>query len=428
MFLSQNRQDNMSIYQDYCDNNQLSGLIYNENNNFSSIELLTDYCVVDSLNDQIAYPAEVIAITDFGCDHDDELAFVVSRALEKLGLIKIIGVVVNHSSDDKRAKLVKSALNYLGFDQTLPVARGSDDAPKSKPKSYEFKAAYMNDAVQIEADGQILIKDLCEKAVTKNKKVNLVLLSGMTDARNFIKNNLELAEKSIAKVSIMGGIKVIKGKAVLNDQKHIIPSGVYNNAVGTSSNIPSVSVEAIELYKILQELKIPITITTREAAYEAHITPEFYDKLAEIPSDVTARLQSGQKKAIEEVIWNFFLHERGIEMFWEKFTDGKPETLEKLKLLPENPPYPEGKSPYQFVNKLIPYDPLTIMASFIPESTNLFIPQKLNNQLEIIGIDKHNTGIVNAKTLVSLLYALARFGISKEKDFQEYLLNMSGKI
>ncbi|KAH8062160.1 hypothetical protein JL720_13268 [Aureococcus anophagefferens] len=110
-----------------------------------------------SLNSSLCRP-EIIVVSDPGQDLDDEMAFVLLRALIEEGLVSCAGVVCNLRPAGRRALLARGTLDCLGL-QHVPVAAGSDGGSKKHEDTFSDSAAhYMPEAFDA-ADGLPLKPD-----------------------------------------------------------------------------------------------------------------------------------------------------------------------------------------------------------------------------------------------------------------------------
>ncbi|KAH8050364.1 hypothetical protein JL720_15395 [Aureococcus anophagefferens] len=115
-----------------------------------------------SLNSSLCRP-EIIVVSDPGQDLDDEMAFVLLRALIEEGLVSCAGVVCNLRPAGRRALLARGTLDCLGL-QHVPVAAGSDGGSKKHEDTFSDSAAhYMPERCEL-PDGQALLKELYENA------------------------------------------------------------------------------------------------------------------------------------------------------------------------------------------------------------------------------------------------------------------------
>jgi hypothetical protein len=374
-----------------------------------------------------ATPKPVAVISDARKDPDDEVAITALRGLDKLGLVDLRAVVVNLSQDESRARVVAGALDALGFDN-VPVAVGSNDFPGYNVKPHEFAAPYMAAPERVKSDGrggragQDLLKQTFEAAQARGEKIDLILISGMTDARDFIRDNLSLAKEVIGKVSIMGGIKMKGNTSELNLDANgfMIPDGAYNHIVDTLGKEPKVPEgqpsAAEELYTLLQEKKIPMQVVTRSTAYAAAVSPEFYAELAGTGHPVGVELQRNQKESIEHLWRDVQEGKLGKrltpEWFCETFCDNPQETLVALTQDPSN-------LWEKHIKKLNLYDPITVIAAIAPETLGIFQPhtQQVGGvSHDVIGLNREDPGIASAEQMRSVLSALTKLGASQERE------------
>ncbi|GAB5390001.1 MAG: type III secretion system effector XopQ [Alphaproteobacteria bacterium] len=369
-----------------------------------------------------ADPLNLVIITDIGRDHDDEVALLVTRGLEKLGLVKLCGVVANFSRDDGRARLAKGALQAIGAG-AVPVAVGANDNPHEPVRDYELSASYLAAPEEVEPDGQILLKRLFSDAQKSGETLDLVLISGMTDARDFIRDNVELSRQVIGHVNIMGGVESENGQPRPDSHGHLRPDSAYNNCIDKHLNADPqadpVGPSAKDLYHLLQAQGIPTRIVTRFAAYATAVTPQFYDDLAAGGHPVASRIRQFQKSSLEHLWRDIQSGTMGPRLtpdwFCQTFCT---QPHQALKALQDDP----GASPWPHVGRLMLYDPVTVLAAVMPPRAGLLAPwvHKVAKddgsgdgiEHQVIGISDDTAGLDHPAHWSSLMAALTKLACS----------------
>lgn len=346
---------------------------------------------------------KLLVLTDVGRDNDDELTFVLIAALIKLGLVDLLGVITTLNPSDKRAKLVKGILDTLGI-PGAPISVGTNIDERYKTQDYEFDATYLSKENNFERHDELL-KRVFEQA--EDNSIDFLMIAGLTDAKAFIENNLELCIKKLKRVVIMGGLATEQDKVLKNKDGFLMPDDSYNNFI----DLPASKV----LYELLQKHHIPITILSRYAVRPCSLSPEYYQKLAATKSPVGERLNKAQPESIKHLWRRVFLQPDDIEReglpdyctpewFIKSFTDLK---FEDTKLTVDDDVWP-------YVTKLNAYDPIALLATIFPE---LFEPEKImvdNTEHQDIGINTKKTGVKDPALVRQYLLELALLGLTTD--------------
>jgi inosine-uridine nucleoside N-ribohydrolase len=199
-------------------------------------------------------PYEVIIIGDFLKDLDDEHALIGAIGLQKKGFIKLVCVLANLTDQKIRARGAKGTLQQIGFND-IPVGVGSNGGmDQMLMAAYEGSPdyfPYLAEESEVINDGMgLLVQKLSD---CTDKKVILVLQSSMLDASKLLSKHPKLLQQKLLHIAIMGGLNFdASGHATACDK-------AANNAFHIES--------AKCLVNNLQELNIPMVVTTREAVY-----------------------------------------------------------------------------------------------------------------------------------------------------------------
>lgn len=157
--------------------------------------------------------------------------------------------------------------------------------------AYEFDVDYLARADEVLPSGVSLFVRQMEQA--DDGLFTLVVLSGMRDAWDLLRDHTELFRRKIARVVIMGGIEVSGTLAKLSEEGFLVPDTASNNAFDMEA--------ANCFYRELQQQSIPMTIVSRWAAYAAKLPLSLYDRMARTLHPVALRLQRVQQKSLQHL-------------------------------------------------------------------------------------------------------------------------------
>lgn len=336
----------------------------------------------------------VVIFCDVGRDQDDELALATLAKLHHMGNLDIKGVVTNLGPSKMRAQLAKGALEELGLGG-VPVAAGSSSGQaEDKYDKYEFDAPYMAPQQDLHTDSQSLLKTIFESA--EDRSLNLVALGPMTDLNQFMSQNAELFQQKAERGIIMGGIQRENGQVVLQDGM-MVPDSANNNTFDKEASAG--------VYSGFQNMGIPTTILTREAAYAAPADKEFYNGLGATENPVGERLKATQQRSIEGL--------------WERVNLpaddpnrlGLPGRCDRAWFEKTfcDQPVPEGAPVWDSISKLPVYDAVAGLAALGDGQTQkLFSPTEVQVKgvsHKVIGVSKDDPGMgtLKANTAISAL-------------------------
>lgn len=346
---------------------------------------------------------KVVVISDAGRDHDDELALTAAAGLMRARVISIECVIANLKPSLMRARLIKGILDTVDL-KTVPVGVGTAVNENSTPQPYEFDASYLSEQ-QFFPDGQELLAETFRNA--EDNSLVLLLISGLTDANLFFKNNLDLAKRKLSNVVIMGGVLTVNNDVKRDADGHILPDESYNHKVDMEA--------ATYFYKIAQSAQIPLTIVSRHSVMACAMTPSFYDYLATFDSPIGKRLCAAQAHSIQHLWYRVFLEandpkREGLPPYCNKawflktFTNNQDDTNNLT----------QNDMVWTYVTKINAYDPIAMLAAACP---NLFTPFKARTGASenlIIGLNSEITGIDNPHKIRSLLTQLTVAGLSAQ--------------
>lgn len=349
-------------------------------------------------------PTRLLVVTDIGRDQDDETTLTALAGLAHRDQVQLEGVVANLQPSDMRARLAKGALQQLHLEQ-VPVAIGSAAGQANlKPAAHEFSASYMAEPSEVSADGQALLKQQLQDSPDGSN--TLLLLSGMTDGYQLVHENPELAKQKIGRVVIMGGVETTKeGQVVLDAQGFFKPDSANNNTF----DMPA----AQGLYHELQQLEIPTTIVTKNAAYAAAVGKSFYEELGSTGNPVGEHLRDAQKESIDG-LW----HRVNLAAD-DPAREGLPGRCDRAWFLNtfcsgQGQEVAPDQSVWGSVTKLNLYDAVALLAAD-GQDDQLFKPSSVQvggTEHQIIGLSKQEHGIADPAAVPARLSELAHCGLT----------------
>lgn len=230
-------------------------------------------------------PLDVMAIMDTLRDLDDEHSLCGLTGLQKLGFTNLKCVVANLSPAQIRALATKGTLKTLGL-SNVPVGVGTA-VYEGKFYPYEASVPYLADSAEIESDGESLLVRTLENS--KDNSIVLVLQSGLTDAANLLRNHEKLFVRKVKQVAIMGGVET--------HCNEVFGCLEANNANNNSFD----PVSADWLYTRLQQVRVPMIITTREVAYAAQVPFSAYERLEATGNPIGKCLKERQLPALQNL-------------------------------------------------------------------------------------------------------------------------------
>jgi hypothetical protein len=225
----------------------------------------------------------VLVTSDLGKDYDDLAALVLLGELDRLGLIKFIGLVANLYPAEERAQFARGALNSLGL-ENVPVAIGTRATTKDiAVKNYEFNTSdgkpvsFMGKETNFKT-GVELYFELYRKAEKSKQKITLLFISSLQDITEFVEGSTVLPN----------GTTVSHKKLFIENTEKVILQGGYvyysgvltpqTNAANNAFNLEA----AEKFHKLLgQQKDIPSVVYEKTAAFGAavpvKITQDFAD-------------------------------------------------------------------------------------------------------------------------------------------------------
>lgn len=246
----------------------------------------------------------VVMITDLAKDYDDLTALVVLKELERMCIVKLLGVVANFFPADKRAQFAQGALKKLNL-PNVPVAKGLDATTKVlEVHDYEFDCSFMTgDSFE---DGEKLLVRLCnENSETQGPRLTLLCISSLTDASEFVKNHTQLADRTIEHVVLQGGY------TVSSDGKSVIASEDANNNKFDMK-------AAEDFHAWISRSKRRSTAYTKNAAYSSSLDPNVFATMAKTGNPVGVYLKQVQTRQDEKFYIDSMLPATRIQPFMDQ--------------------------------------------------------------------------------------------------------------
>lgn len=343
-----------------------------------------------------ATAVNLIIVSDPGKDLDDENTLILAGALTDLDLVNLKAVIAVLAPSDKRAMLAKGTLNKIGL--SVPVGIGGNcTVIDSGQSDHEFEAIdYLAQRNELEEGHSLLFNTL---NAADDKSIVWLLIAGLTDPAQVLRDHEELFCRKTSRVVIMGGVRQENNTICLDTKGHMVPDTAANNAFD--------EVSAQFLYGRLQELSIPLTILTREAAYAAQVPRDHYDEIAATNNPVGIKLKNTQQRLIEAL--------------WKRANYAADDPRRKSEKMPPRCNREwfcdtfcagEGKnrtgedSIWDLIRGFNLYDPMALLAAVPGLSTCYFSPETLQiggATHEIIGVSKAKTGVKDGPGIVAFL-------------------------
>ena len=199
--------------------------------------------------------ARVVMITDIGQDLDDEMTVVLLRALTDRGIVECKGSVATLAPARARARLLRGTFDELGL-TSIPVAIGTDGGFTKHTATFEkTSSSYIagDDASFSTLPGLELLMQLYSAAAPLS--IDLLIIASLKDAAEFMRAHERLFRDKTHTVTIMGGVMPFDD----DENTLLTPDTAHNNQFCADSSS--------YVYRRCQELKVPMIIVSRHAAY-----------------------------------------------------------------------------------------------------------------------------------------------------------------
>lgn len=347
----------------------------------------------------------LIIVGDFGKDMDDEDTLVLSDGVKrahvvgthgsrKQELFEMLAVVANLAPAMKRARLAKGTLKLLGH-PNVPVGVGTDCGLTAAGHDHEFAGInYLAGEDEVEPGADLLVRSLNSCA---DGSAIMLLISGLTDMANLLREHGDLVKAKVSIGAIMGGVEQKDNQVLLDAEGYMIPDSAANNKFDMDA--------AKYVYRRFQELGIPLVILTREAAYAAPVPRDLYDRMAATGHPVGVKLRKVQKDAIQD-LWvranmaaddpkrNKLPERCNREWFCNTFCAGNGKDRDGANEI------------WDLIVCFQLYDPMTLIAA-VPELAERFFEPvivKVNGvDHKVIGVSKAVNGVKNVDGLVTFM-------------------------
>lgn len=244
--------------------------------------LLTGFTGTDRVQQHL------LIVSDDGKDLDDELAKVLLACLEERQLATCKAFIASLHPAALRARLAKGTLQCLGIDAEVGIGSAMGNATSN---AYEFDVDYLASEDQVLPSGvQLFVREM---QAAEDGLYTLVVLSGMRDAWDLLRDHTELFRRKVSRVVIMGGVETTGNTVKLSEEGFLVPDTAANNAFDMDA--------AKNFYRELQRQNIPTTIVARWAAYAAKLPLSLYDRMARTHHPVAVRLQKAQQSSLQHL-------------------------------------------------------------------------------------------------------------------------------
>jgi hypothetical protein len=336
---------------------------------------------------------DLIVISDAGKDQDDELMFLLMASLVRQGVLNPLVIVANLAPALLRARLVKGQLKLTGL--PTPVGVGTDCGVPDQFHDHEFEhVPYLAPPEEI-MDGNFLLVSALYAA--EDKSLTLLLVSGLTDAANVLRQYEDLFLRKVRQVVIMGGVIQCCDAVQLDEDGFMTPDSASNNNFDPEA--------AAFLYRRLQELGLPMTILSRQAAYSVKVARAAYDRMAASGHPVGAKLAHVQRVLADD-FWRKCNLQPGDprrgkvpdrwtrQLFCETFCGGLGADRS-----------PDG-SIADLVEYVVLSDPMTLLAAVPELCQRFYVPEAVTVrgvEHRIIGLSKSKTGVRDPGELAGYL-------------------------
>ncbi|KAH8654021.1 hypothetical protein BGZ60DRAFT_435856 [Tricladium varicosporioides] len=294
----------------------------------------------------------VVVITDLAKDYDDLAAMVVLKELHRLGFVHLEAFIANLEPSRKRAIYGRRNLDSLGL-QDVPIGVGTRVGTYEE-YTYEFDSPLMPNENYFKPnkenffeDGSELLDLVFNRAIKEDRKVNLLLISPLTDIAEYTdtEDRLKTFQKAVGRVYIQGGYS-ISAEGILTPR-------------GDAANNRFDMLAAKRFHLRLEN--IPSNVYTKVATYATNIPASIFNDLSDTKHNIGKDLQNRYQRQgvqfyetacgpepINDITQERFLY--NLSSFYEKHPPGILRS-EKGTLLPED----ETPLPDPNKNEIIPY-------------------------------------------------------------------------
>lgn len=338
-------------------------------------------------------PTKAIMVGEIGTDADEAIAVILACYAARMGYLDLLAFVGNHVQSLKRAQNAKYFLNALGFGD-VPVGMGERGFGTSSVEC-ESDPRFLAQVNKIGLGRQLLQWVLQHSA---DQSVVLTLNSGFTDAVWLWMDDPGLFLSKIRRVVLMSGIEMDGDQPKVSGEGFLVPSigkgGAANNNFDPGSTW--------HLYDAMQRHGVPMTVTTRFAAYGCKIPFSTFGSMQRSGSEAGASVGAMQEERIRE-LWSkanapVGSFERGDlparcdrDWFTSTFCDGRDPGSEDI--VPR-------------MAEVAWYDPMNLIASCDTLRDRFYEPTQIevrSTTHQVIGLTQHHHGVRHADELRSFM-------------------------
>jgi inosine-uridine nucleoside N-ribohydrolase len=341
-------------------------------------------------------PEQLAIIADAGVDLDDEQALVLGAFLQRQGLIELRAVTANLKPAIERARLVRGTLDMLGYGTDLPdvpvgMGMGNIEKRNGEPTATKENTPYLADIGRLRMGDEAFIEILLD---ADPKSLTLILQSGFSDAAALAMLHGELLKDRIKHVVAMGGVKRTDSSIILENNM-MTPDTANNNTFNEAGSE--------FLYRWCQEEGIPMTITTRDAAYAAQVPFKVFDDMQNTGNPIGASLAQRQYPSIR-LLWKRANLAADDEERGPLPADRDREWFVNVFCNGQDPNEIQGNDDIvPFMGNVNLYDPLNLVAAVPILQEEFFRPTKVGIH-NVIGLSKQNNGIIEGSGLGEFMH------------------------
>jgi inosine-uridine nucleoside N-ribohydrolase len=357
-------------------------------------------------------PDSLILFTDPNKDPDDVATYVMAAQLAKDGHIHVKAVVTTLGDEKvrtQRAQLAKGVFNGLGLPEvSVAVGRDYPMDDKQRQEHAKFLAggqSLLASETEVRRDSrEALLEQLRGCA---DRSVTFLVIAGMSDAQDLLDASLVLVKQKIKQVAIMGGVS-----SEMDSDGFVQPDDrAYNNLTDFHA--------CQNFYRGVQEAGIPLKVLSKEAAYQAAVSPGFYESIARTEHPVGQYLKNVQKSALQglwEGIASGLIPNLTFKWFFETFTSTRPinSALETMKQHPLS-----FDQIWQRVTKLNLYDPLTLFVAVEAAADLLFKSFRIHADEKSLVFTIGEQEVVNPGKARTLMSALSKSSLSLPNELAQ---------
>jgi hypothetical protein len=228
----------------------------------------------------------------------------------------------------------------------------------------------------------------------------------MTDGAQFLRKYQNLFVAKIHHVAIMGGVEVQNDEVAVYDGL-MVPNNANNNSFDPES--------ANWLYMKLQQMGIPLVVTTREVAYAAKVPFSAYDIFEQTGNPVGSCLKNRQMPSMQH-LWEAACSPAGSEIRGTLPNDRNRSWFVKVFCAGIEPKIADGDNIWPYVDCFNLYDPSNIYAA-IPELQDRFlVPKEITVkgvQHKVFGVSAAMNGVKDSEKFARFMMDIEILGLQK---------------